>query len=64
MTSDVIEKDTGKERSETRWYISSLGLNAKQALDSVRSGRKYALELDMTLLKQDDTKQASREAKN
>lgn len=37
MTSDVIEKTTSKETSETRWYISSLGLNAKQALDSVRS---------------------------
>lgn len=37
MTSDVIEKSTGKETSETRWYISSLSLNAKQALDSVRS---------------------------
>lgn len=37
MTSDVIEKSTGKETNETRWYISSLGLNAKQSLDSVRS---------------------------
>ena len=37
VTSDVIEKTTGKETSETRWYISSLGLNAKQALDSERS---------------------------
>ena len=37
VTSDVIEKSTGKETRETRWYISSLGLNAKQALDSVRS---------------------------
>ena len=35
--SDVIEKNTGKETSETRWYISSLSLNAKQALDSVLS---------------------------
>jgi predicted transposase YbfD/YdcC len=37
VTSDVIEKSTSKERSETRFYISSLGLNAKEALDSVRS---------------------------
>lgn len=37
VTSDVIEKATSKETSETRWYISSLGLNAKEALDSVRS---------------------------
>ena len=37
VTSDVVEKATSKETSETRWYISSLGLNAKQALDSVRS---------------------------
>ena len=36
-TSDVIEKATGKETKETRWYISSLDLNAKQALSSVRS---------------------------
>jgi predicted transposase YbfD/YdcC len=37
VTSDVIEKATGKETNETRWYISSLDLNAKQALNSVRS---------------------------
>lgn len=37
VTSDVIEKSTNKETSETRWYISSLGLNAEQALNSVRS---------------------------
>ncbi len=37
VTSEVIEKSTGKETSETRWYISSLCLNAKHALDSVRS---------------------------
>jgi predicted transposase YbfD/YdcC len=37
VTSNVIEKSTGQETSETRWYISSLSLNAKQALDSVRS---------------------------
>ncbi len=37
ITSDIIEKSTGKETNETRWYISSLDLNAKQALESVRS---------------------------
>lgn len=37
ITSEVIEKGTGKETNETRWYISSLDLNAKQALESVRS---------------------------
>tara|TARA_R110002124_G_scaffold287356_1_gene473673 strand:+ start:6001 stop:7137 length:1137 start_codon:yes stop_codon:yes gene_type:complete len=37
VTSEVIEKSTGKETRETRWYITSLSLNAKQALDSVRS---------------------------
>jgi len=36
VTSDVVEKGTGKETTETRWYISSLGLDAKLALDSVR----------------------------
>ena len=30
VTSNVIEKATEKETNETRWYISSLGLNAKQ----------------------------------
>ncbi|EDQ01135.1 hypothetical protein KT99_20551 [Shewanella benthica KT99] len=37
MTSDVHEKTTGKETTETRWYISSLDLNAEQALSSVRN---------------------------
>ena len=37
VTSVVIEKATGKETNETRWHISSLDLNAKHALDSVRS---------------------------
>ncbi|EDQ01375.1 hypothetical protein KT99_02021 [Shewanella benthica KT99] len=32
MTSDVHEKTTGKATTETRWYISSLDLNAEQAL--------------------------------
>ena len=34
---NIIEKSTGQETSETCWYISSLDLNAKLALDSVRS---------------------------
>ncbi len=37
VTSDVHEKSTGKETTETRWYISSLELNAEQALSSVRN---------------------------
>jgi len=37
ITSEIINKSTGKEISETRWYISSLDLNAEQALHSVRS---------------------------
>ncbi|EDP99165.1 hypothetical protein KT99_17625 [Shewanella benthica KT99] len=37
VTSDVHEKTTGKETTETRWYISSLDLNAEQALSSVRN---------------------------
>jgi predicted transposase YbfD/YdcC len=37
VTSDVHEKSTGKETTETRWYISSLDLNAEQALSSVRN---------------------------
>ncbi|EDQ01931.1 hypothetical protein KT99_08488 [Shewanella benthica KT99] len=37
VTSDVHEKMTGKETTETRWYISSLDLNAEQALSSVRN---------------------------
>ena len=35
--AQVHEKATGKETIETRWYISSLGLNAEQALSAVRS---------------------------
>lgn len=37
VTSQVHEKMTGNETIETRWYISSLDLNAKQALNAVRS---------------------------
>ncbi|EDP98831.1 ISAs1 family transposase [Shewanella benthica] len=37
VTSDVHEETTGKETTETRWYISSLDLNAEQALSSVRN---------------------------
>jgi predicted transposase YbfD/YdcC len=37
ITSEVIDKSTGKETTESRWYISSLGLNAEIALNSVRS---------------------------
>lgn len=33
----VHNKSTGKETIETRWYITSLGLNAEQALHAVRS---------------------------
>lgn len=36
VTSDIHDKSTGKNTTETRWYISSLGLNAEQALYSVR----------------------------
>jgi len=37
VTSDVVDKSTGKETTESRWYISSLGLDAELALNSVRS---------------------------
>jgi len=37
VTAQVYEKSTGKETIETRWYISSLGLDAEQALNAVRS---------------------------
>lgn len=37
VTSEVHEKSTGKDTSETRWYITSLDLNAEQALNAVRS---------------------------
>lgn len=37
VTSEVIDKSSGATSTETRWYVSSLALNAKQALDGVRS---------------------------
>ena len=37
VTAQVEEKLSGKKTEETRWYISSLALNAEQALDAVRS---------------------------
>ena len=37
ITSEVHDKSAGTDTRETRWYISSLGLNAKQALQSVRN---------------------------
>jgi predicted transposase YbfD/YdcC len=51
VTSDVHEKLTGKDTTETRWYISSLSLNAERALYAERN--HWQLEsmhwmLDMT----------------
>lgn len=37
ITSETYEKTTGKTTYETRWYISSLDLNAELALQAVRS---------------------------
>ena len=37
ITSKVHDTSTGKDSVETRWYLSSLDLNAEQALSSVRS---------------------------
>ena len=37
VTATVEEKLSGKQSEETRWYISSLTLNAQQALDAIRS---------------------------
>ena len=37
VKSNVYEKSTGKETTETRWYISSLDLNAEQCLYAVRN---------------------------
>jgi predicted transposase YbfD/YdcC len=37
VSSEVHEKSTGKDTTETRWYISSLDLNAEQTLHAVRS---------------------------
>lgn len=51
VTATVEEKLSGKKSEETRWYISSLALNAQQALNAVR--RHWQVEsmhwmLDMT----------------
>lgn len=37
VTAEVHDKSAGTDTIETRWYISSLGLNAEQALNAVRS---------------------------
>ncbi len=37
VTSNVYEKSTEKETAETRWYISSLDLNAEHSLYAVRN---------------------------
>jgi len=37
INAQVHDKSTGKDTEETRWYISSLDLNAEQALNAVRS---------------------------
>lgn len=37
VTAEVYDKSTGTDTAETRWYISSLALNAEQALNAVRS---------------------------
>ncbi|MBL74654.1 MAG: ISAs1 family transposase [Idiomarinaceae bacterium] len=37
VTSKIHEKSTNTDSVETRWYVSSLGLNAEQALNCVRS---------------------------
>ncbi len=37
VTAEVHDKSAGTDTIETRWYISSLNLNAEQALNAVRS---------------------------
>ena len=37
IISETHNKSTGKDTTETRWYISSLDLNAEEALHAVRS---------------------------
>ena len=37
VTAQVHDKSTGKDTEETRWYISSLNLDAEQSLNAVRS---------------------------
>ena len=57
--AQVHDKSTGKETTETRWYISSLDLNAKQVLDAVR--KHWQVEsmhwvLDMTFREDESRK--------
>jgi predicted transposase YbfD/YdcC len=45
------DKSTGRDTNETRWYITSLDLNAEQSLHAVRSHREVESMhwvLDMT----------------
>lgn len=37
INAQVHDKSTGKDTEETRWFISSLGLNGEQALNAVRN---------------------------
>lgn len=37
VTAQIEDKSSGKVTEETRWYISSLAINAKQALNAVRN---------------------------
>jgi len=37
VSAEIIDKSTGKVTKETRWFISSLALNAEQALGAIRS---------------------------
>ena len=37
VSTTVYDQSTGRERQEVRWYISSLALDAKRALQSIRS---------------------------
>lgn len=37
VTSDIYDKSTENETTETRWYISSLNLNAEQSQNAVRN---------------------------
>jgi predicted transposase YbfD/YdcC len=37
INAQVHDKSTGKDTEETRWFISSLDLNAEQALNAVRN---------------------------
>jgi len=41
VNAQVHDKSTGKDTEETRWYISSLDLNAEQALHAVRSHSSF-----------------------